>query len=54
MAAQAIHTDEWINGSPVPPRNTALLYCISHTADRKTGFKVVILKWVFDIVEYSL
>jgi len=54
MAAYAISTDEWIRGSPVQARNTALLYYVSRTADRKAGFKIVILIWFFDVVEYLL
>jgi hypothetical protein len=54
MAAHAISTDKWVRGSPVQARNTALLYFVSRTSDRKSGFKIVILIWFFDVVEYLL
>ena len=54
MAVHAISIDIWIRGSPVQARSTALLYYVSRTADRKAGFKIVILIWFFDVVEYLL
>jgi hypothetical protein len=54
MAVHAISTDKWMRGSPVQTRNTALLYYVSRTADRQAGFKIVILIWFFDVVEYLL
>jgi len=54
MAALAISTDKWLRGSPGQARNKALLYYVSRTADGKAEFKVVILIWLFDVVEYLL
>jgi len=54
MALHTISTDKWIRGSPVQARNTALLYNVSLAADIKAGFKIVILIWFFDVVEYLL